>query len=146
MLPASSKLRSSTESEKTKLLMLREKNLTEKESELSKRELALKNFESELLAREKVLNAKLEERRAELIERERLLNEILRMYEMPLVNGDLQKYLDQCASSTALGSGTLCSTGLKESKLSFSPQTNPDHKRVPRLPHTQQSSQTTSQV
>jgi len=30
----------------------------------------------------------------ELNERERLLNEILKMYEMPLVNGDLQKYLD----------------------------------------------------
>lgn len=74
------------------------------------------------------------------------MNEILKIYDMPLVNGDLQKYLDTCTSSTAVGSGTLCSTGLKESKLSFSPQTNVDLKRVPRLPHTQQSSQTTSQV
>ena len=80
--------------------------------------------------------AKFEEKRVELAERERLLHEILKVYDMPLVNGDLQKYLDSCAGSTALGSGTLCSTGLKESKLSFSPQTNIDHKRVPRLPHT----------
>jgi hypothetical protein len=81
--------------------------------------------------------AKLEEKRIELIEKERLLNEILKMYDMPLLSGDLQKYLDSCTASTAVGSGTLCSTGLKESKLSFSPQTNVDHKRAPRLPHTQ---------
>ncbi len=140
MLPVSSKLRSSTESEKAKLLKLKEQNLTDREFELAKKETTLKSFESELQAREKTLNTKFEERRFELSERERLLNEILKMYDMPLVNGDLQKYLDSCTSSTAVGSGTLCSTGLKESKLSFSPQTNADHKRAPRLPHTQQSS------
>ena len=33
--------------------------------------------------------SKFEEKRVELAERERLLNEILKVYDMPLVNGDL---------------------------------------------------------
>ena len=43
MLPVNSKLRSSTESDKAKLLMLKEKNLAERESELVKKEAALKS-------------------------------------------------------------------------------------------------------
>ncbi len=88
---------------------------------MARKETALKSYESEIQQREKTQYAKLEEKRIELNERERLLNEILKIYDMPMVSGDLQRYLDSCTSSTAVGSGTLCSTGLKESKLSFSP-------------------------
>jgi hypothetical protein len=54
----------------------------------------LKAYEVELQNRERMIIQKQEVRQVELNERERLLNEILKMYEMPLVNGDLQKYLD----------------------------------------------------
>jgi hypothetical protein len=121
MLPVNSKLRSSSESDKARLLKQKEQSLIDRETELAKKEATLKNFESELQQRDKAQTAKLEEKRVELNEKERLLNEILKIYEMPLLNGDLQKYLDSCTTSTAVGSGTLCSTGLKESKLSFSP-------------------------
>ena len=93
---------------------------------LAKKEQQLKAYEAELQSRERMIIQKQEVRQVELNERERLLNEILKMYEMPLVNGDLQKYLDQNTCSTAVGSGTQLSTGLKESKLSFSPPTNVD--------------------
>ena len=89
ILPACSKLRSSAESEKLKLLIQKEKSLAEKEQELTKKETALKYFEQELLVNETAQNTKFEEKRAELAERERLLNEILKIYDMPLVNGDL---------------------------------------------------------
>lgn len=36
---------------------------------------------------------KCEDREAELSEKERLLNEILRRYELPMVSGDLRKAL-----------------------------------------------------
>lgn len=54
----------------------------------------MKAYEVELQNRERMIIQKQEVRQVELNERERLLNEILKMYEMPLVNGDLQKYLD----------------------------------------------------
>lgn len=54
----------------------------------------MKAYEVELQNRERIIIQKQEVRQVELNERERLLNEILKMYEMPLVNGDLQKYLD----------------------------------------------------
>jgi hypothetical protein len=60
------------------------------------------------------------------------------MFDLPLTNGDLQKYLDSSGgASTAMGSGnTLLSTGLKESKLSFSPPQVDSVKRELILPHT----------
>jgi hypothetical protein len=67
---------------------------------------------------------KLELRLLELNERERLLNEILKLNGLPQTTSDLQKYLDSCCESTGAGSGNLGSTGIKTlSKLSFSPQT-----------------------
>lgn len=101
------------------------------------REERLKQREDGLLQKEKEELSK----RMELNDKERLLNEILKLYELPQTTQDLQKYLDSC--STGPGSGNLGSTGVK-SKLSFSPQTI--NQRAPRLPNTQQSSQTTSQV
>ena len=51
------------------------------------------------------MNRQNEEKQAELLEKERLLNEILRVHDLPLVNGDLQKYLDSSAgASTAVDS------------------------------------------
>ena len=49
--------------------------------------------EDELIHRERAINTQIEEKSAELNERENLLNEILRLYELPLITGDLKKAL-----------------------------------------------------
>ena len=46
-----------------------------------------------MIHRERALNTQIEEKSAELSEREHLLNEILRLYELPPVTGDLKKAL-----------------------------------------------------
>jgi len=48
MLPVNSKLRSSSESEKARLLKQKEQSLFDRETELARKESALKSFESEL--------------------------------------------------------------------------------------------------
>lgn len=118
-------------------LILKEQSLQQREADLQQREERVKQREDSVLMKDKDF----QKCRTELGEKERLLNEILKMYELPQTTCDLQKYLESC--STGPGSGNLGSTGVK-SKLSFSPQTI--QPRAPRLPNTQQSSQTTSQV
>ena len=49
--------------------------------------------ENELLKRERELITQCEERTNELKEKEHLLNEILKRYELPTVAGDLKKAL-----------------------------------------------------
>ena len=49
--------------------------------------------EDELLRRERALIAQCEEKSAELAEKETMLNEILKRYELPTVTGDLKKAL-----------------------------------------------------
>jgi len=71
--------------------------LKHKEHQLTKIEKNLKAFERDLQKRDQeVTKATLanEERMAELDERERLLNEVMRLHDLPLVkNGDLRSYL-----------------------------------------------------
>ena len=89
--------------------------------------------ENELLKRERELNTQSEERTSELNEKERLLNEILRRYELPIVAGDLKKALQTAVEITSQDStcggvsirGGSFSHNLKDSKQfcsdSFSP-------------------------
>jgi hypothetical protein len=56
--------------------------------------------EKEIREREAALARQNEERQSELDEKERLLNEILRMHDLPTLNGDLQRYLDSSAGAS----------------------------------------------
>ena len=49
--------------------------------------------ENELLKRERELVTDCEEKNTEINEKEYLLNEILKRYELPIVSGDLKKAL-----------------------------------------------------
>ena len=91
--------------------------------------------ENELLKRERDLITQNEERTSVLNEKERLLNEILRRYELPVVVGDLKKALQTAMEITSQESTSGCvstirggsfSNNLKDSKqlcsnCSFSP-------------------------
>ncbi len=77
------------------------------EQQLRLKEAQLAQREAELREREAEASRQNEERVAELSEKERLLNEILRRHDLPTLNGDLQRYLDNSAGcSTAVDSRT----------------------------------------
>ena len=82
--------------------------------------------EDELIHRERALNTQIEEKSAELNERENLLNEILRLYELPLITGDLKKALQVAVEQTSQGStcGSYFHT-LRDSKQFYSDSFSP---------------------
>lgn len=57
--------------------------------------------ENELLKRERELISECEERNTALGEKEHLLNEILKRYELPVVSGDLKKALQAAVERTS---------------------------------------------
>ena len=114
-------------------LRKKESKLRERETYLREKEQFLNLKENELLKRERDLITQCEEQTAEINEKERLLNEILKRYELPVVAGDLKKALQTAMEITSQEStcggisirGGSFSHNLKDSKQfcsdSFSP-------------------------
>ena len=103
-------------------LRKKEAALRERETYLREKELFLNQKEDELLERERTLIGQSEQKAAELHEKESLLNEILKCYELPQLAGDLKKALQTAMERTTQGS--TCGCGISARNGSFSHTNN----------------------